>query len=103
MTDLNSASFENLVDSCLNDFWVTFPHEATFAGIHKYDAELDPVDKDSRNNFLRKTSATLEKLKDFKRAGHLNDDHLLDLEVDRHMGPLGIKLRNPGILSLVEG
>jgi len=66
--------FRNLVDRYLEDYWETFPIEATLSGIHKYDHLLGEAKKDF---YLQR----IKKLKEFSKELTEKIDHnFLDKE-----------------------
>jgi uncharacterized protein (DUF885 family) len=79
--ELDDSGFQNLADEFLEDYYQTYPHEATFLGIHKYDDRLDHVDLKTLKDFLKKEQSFLERLHAFRKSGTLSPDALLDLDV----------------------
>jgi uncharacterized protein (DUF885 family) len=62
------SDFSKLAEDIMESIWKSSPCAATFAGIHKYDHELDNVDRDyfmsvnnERKEFIRKLQALDEK------------------------------------------
>jgi len=75
------SEFDKLVDGFLDDYWTFHPHEASFAGIHKYDDRLDRVDFSTRHDFLGRQKAVIERLLEFETKGNLDNGRWLDLEI----------------------
>lgn len=73
--------FSQMVDEILEEYWRFSPSFATFAGIHKYDHELDHVDKETQKNFQNKLQNWLGILGKFKKDGGLSSDNYLDAEM----------------------
>jgi hypothetical protein len=44
--------FDRLIDDILEGFWRNSPSFATYCGIHKFDREMDHVDRATRDSFL---------------------------------------------------
>ena len=60
-----NKEFNKLVNDILELRWKARPVEATFSGIHKYDAKLDKTDPQSRRRYLKKGKEYLKKLDRF--------------------------------------
>ncbi len=73
--------FPPIVDKILEEYWKYSPSAATFAGIHKYDHELDHVDQSTRRAFQARLRYWLDILNGFKQGGHLSLENYLDAEV----------------------
>ncbi len=74
-------AFDRLIDNFLEEYWEFYPHEATFAGIHKYDDRLDHVDYSTRRKFLGRQQEIVDRLQEFEKHGNLDNERLLDLEI----------------------
>jgi uncharacterized protein (DUF885 family) len=77
--DNNNITFENLVDEYLEELWRYSPIQATFAGIHKYDGLLDPVDPKTRSVFFEKMKDWVIRLDLLAKHDYLTRDNWLDL------------------------
>ncbi len=71
------TKFDRLVDEILEFFWEVSPINATFFGIHKYDHELDRVDRDSLEENNKRTKGYLAQLLKIERK-ELSDDEFID-------------------------
>src|SRR4030065_180629 len=60
-----NKQFRDLVEQILWYRWQTYPTEATYLGIHDYDAQLDRVDRASREKAKKTFQQYLEQLKPF--------------------------------------
>lgn len=79
--EYNDRAFEKLVNDFLDDRWKFTPTEATFEGVHDYDGEMDQLDENSIEEFLRKEEKYLSELKNFRDSGRLSPERMLDLEI----------------------
>jgi uncharacterized protein (DUF885 family) len=71
------SKFDHLIDEILEFLWETSPTSATFAGIHKYDHELDHVNRDFLEEKNRKMKDYLTEIEMIKRE-ELNDEEHID-------------------------
>ncbi len=69
--------FDKLTDEILEFFWKSYPIGATFMGIHKYDHDLNRMDRDSLIDINKKTKEYLTKLSRIARE-ELSDDEYID-------------------------
>ena len=71
------SNFDKLTDEILEFFWKSNPVWATFYGIHRYDHELNRMDRDSLSDNNKKTKEYLIKLSKIPRE-ELSDDEYID-------------------------
>ncbi|SYZ73347.1 conserved hypothetical protein [Candidatus Zixiibacteriota bacterium] len=76
-----NQELNSLIDKVLEESWRFSPSQATLAGIHKYDREMDHVDGASRKTFLSLQKEWLAKLDEIEAGNDLDFESKLDLKV----------------------
>ena len=71
------SNLDKLTDEILEFLWKSYPTGATYFGIHKYDHDLNRMDRDSLIDINKKTKEYLTKLSKIARE-ELSDDEYID-------------------------
>ncbi|KPK64545.1 hypothetical protein AMJ83_02250 [candidate division WOR_3 bacterium SM23_42] len=74
------SEFSCIVDEILESFWKSSPHSATFVGIHKYDYELDNVDRDFLTGINKSHKDFLTRLRKINKQD-LTDEEYIDWQL----------------------
>jgi uncharacterized protein (DUF885 family) len=84
------SDFGKLVEEILESFWKSSPFAATYAGIHKYDHDLDNVDRDYLITVNKERKGFLNQLRKLDESA-LSSEELIDWELLKNFLESNIK------------